>query len=225
MLLNYTLVTGPTAEPVALAMARNQCRVDFDDDDDYLTMLIVAAREYCEIYTQRAIFSQTWQRTLDNFPIWWNANGTVNPVDAASWPYFSDIWGKLTIDLPMAKATSITSITYTDISGTSKTLDPTMYKADFTSTPCRIVPAAGNSWPEALTYLPGSVVITYVAGCYGDGTDLTKCPRRIVQAILLLVGHWYINRSDVSAEKLTNIPTGVKTILDQFKVTAFTYRP
>lgn len=35
-------------EPVTLAQAKAHCRVDFDDDDEYLTHLIKAARRWAE---------------------------------------------------------------------------------------------------------------------------------------------------------------------------------
>ena len=78
-MLNIQLITPPVAEPVTLELAKQHLRVDFDDDDGYITGLITAARQYCEKVTRRAIFNQTWCRTMDFFPVW-------NAVDRARVP-------------------------------------------------------------------------------------------------------------------------------------------
>lgn len=61
------LVTGPAAEPVTLDEAKAHLRVDGDDEDDYITSLIVAARQAAEAYTRRALITQTWRHTGDRF--------------------------------------------------------------------------------------------------------------------------------------------------------------
>jgi hypothetical protein len=49
-------------------------------------------------------------------------------------------------------------------------MDPSLYRADLSSEPCRLTPgqsdAAGLVWPWQGAYLPGSVVITYEVGSY-----------------------------------------------------------
>jgi uncharacterized phiE125 gp8 family phage protein len=61
------LVTGPASEPVTLDEAKAHLRVDGDDEDDYITSLIVAARQAAEAYTRRALITQTWRHTGDRF--------------------------------------------------------------------------------------------------------------------------------------------------------------
>jgi uncharacterized phiE125 gp8 family phage protein len=224
MPLSLKLVTPPVVEPVTLALAKNQCRVDFSDDDDLILLYISAAREYAEKYTKRAFYQQTWQRTLDNFPIWCSENGTVNPANRANWPFYADVWDKLTIDLPKADCIAVQSITYVDLTGTQQTLPTTQYHTDITSRPARIVPAQGMSWPEALTYQPGSVTITWEAGSFGDGVATDRCPMAIKQAILLMVGHWYRNREAVSDYIMSQVPMGVNALLDPHRITVFNYR-
>ncbi|WP_213805753.1 head-tail connector protein [Granulicella sp. dw_53] len=225
MPLNLKLVTPPVAEPVSLALAKGHLRVDFPNDDDLIAMYVTAARQYAEIYTQRAIFTQTWLRTLDNFPLWTGWNGTTNPVDRQNWPYYAGLWDQLTIELPWPSTVSVTSITYLDSTNTLRTLDPAQYYVDTTSEPARIVPANGSYWPTVMTYVPGAVKITYIAGSYGDGVDINTCPQTIVMAILLLVGHWYEHRENASELNLKNIPLGVNTLLDQAKLEIASFRP
>lgn len=166
MPLSLQLVTPPIVEPVTLALAKLQCKVDYDDDDLLFSAYITAARQYCEKYTHRAFLPQTWLRTLDYFPLWYGQNGTVNPAYRADWPYYADFWARITIDLPMPRTLSVSSITYVDTLGNLNTLPPAAYNVDTTSMPARIVPSQGTYWPTVMTYQPGSVKITFVAGSY-----------------------------------------------------------
>ncbi|WP_433963658.1 head-tail connector protein [Tunturiibacter gelidiferens] len=224
MPLSLQLVTPPTVEPVSLQMAKSHLKVDFPDDDLLIGAYAIAARQYCEKYTHRAFFNQTWLRTLDYFPLWWDENGTINPANRNDWPHYASFWDKITIDLPRPATVSVTSITYVDSTGAPQTLDPAQYVVDTTSIPARIVPAKGTYWPTVLTYQPGSVKITFVAGSYGDGVDTNTCPQTVVIAMLLLIGHWYENRSSSSELNLKNIPMGVNALLDTEKVQVFSYR-
>jgi hypothetical protein len=166
MPLSIQLVAPPIVEPVTLALAKQHLRVDFPDDDTLITAYIIAARQYCEKYTRRAFFNQTWLRTLDYFPLWYSQNGTVNPAYRADWPYYADFWARITIDLPTPRTIAVSSITYVDTNGNLNTLPPAAYNVDTTSVPARVVPSQGTYWPTVMTYQPGSVRITYVAGSY-----------------------------------------------------------
>jgi hypothetical protein len=219
--LSLQLVTPPVAEPVTLAQAKSQCRVDFSDDDALFAVYITAARQYCERYTHRAFFNQTWMRTLDFFPLSWGEE-TLNPAARSDYPFF--FWDRLTIDIPRASLVSVTSITYVDGTGETQTLPSTAYNVDITSIPGRIAPSWGNIWPETPNYVPGNVKITFVAGSFGDGVEVNNCPQTVVMAILLLVSHWYEHREDVSELNLKNMPLGVNALLDTERIRMFSYR-
>lgn len=218
--LSLNLVTGPAAEPVTLALAKQHLRVDFTDDDTYIPGLITAAREWCEAYMHRKIFNQTWQRTLDYFPIWVGGT-TVAPCSFQDWMFFSGYWAKVMIQLP-GKIEAINSITYTlPNGGGEQTLATSDYVADLTSIPARIVPQQGMTWPVQTLYVPGSVQIEYVAGSYGDGVEANNCPQSIVQAILMLVAHWYNHREAVSEASYKNVPLAVTALLNAHRVESF----
>lgn len=221
--LSLVLVTPPVAEPVSLEQAKLHLRVDYPDDDTLILALITAAREYAEAYQQRKFFYQTWKRTLDFFPIW-TGDTTVNPNDRASWMYFSQYWNAVRIDLP-GGVQSVTGITYVDgNTGQTVTLDPLNYLVDLTSIPARLVPAEGMTWPTQQLYAPGSVVITFVAGSYGDGVDVNTIPLTTVQGILMLIDHWYNHRGAVSSGSAVEMPQGAKALLDCHKMESFGYR-
>ena len=62
------LLTGPVAEPLSLAQAKNFLRVEHDADDDLILALIAAARIQVEAETHRALMTQTWRLVLDRWP-------------------------------------------------------------------------------------------------------------------------------------------------------------
>jgi uncharacterized phiE125 gp8 family phage protein len=161
-IINYIIKTAPTVEPVSLAEAQAHCRsIDDTAENATLTALIIAAREYCEQYTRRALAPQTIELYLD---------------------YFStDIY------LPLPPVTAVTSIIYTDYLGVATTVSASDYIVDLINN--RIIPAYDKTWPAFTPYATNPIKITYVAG-YTAAT----VPKAVKQAILLLVGHWYINR-------------------------------
>ena len=167
MPLSLELIRGPYVEPVTLLQAKQQCVVDPGNtaDDGLLTGYIIAARRYCEANAFRAFFNQRWVRTLDHFPLWFN-DGTVNPAYRKNWPYYSDFWNRISIDIPKPSTLSLDSVTYVDQNGELQTLSPSAYYCDLTSKPARLVPSSGNYWPTTLTYAPGSVRVAFTAGSF-----------------------------------------------------------
>lgn len=214
--IGVQLVTGPVAEPVTLATAKAHLRVDFAEDDALITNLISAARDVVEGMLNRVVFDQTFLLTLDQFPC--APSITTYPAGAhGALTMASAFFSWYSIKTPRSRLKSVTSITYSDTDGSTKTLDPTLYNVDNNGEPGRIVPVNGQSWPYPDSYVPGSVKVTFVAGSFGDGTDITKCPPAIAQAILLLIGHWYANREAASEKPLTNLPLAVDALLAPHK--------
>lgn len=223
-MINTQLITPPEAEPVSLEQAKQHLRVDHDDDDLYIEALITAARQYAEKVTRRAFFNQTWIRSMDYFPVWNAVDRSRVPADRNAWPYPTWYWDKVTIDLPHPQLVSVTSITYLDSNGEQQTMPTDAYRVDTSSTPGRIVPKPGTIWPFINGYVPGSIKITYIAGSYGDGAETNTCPQTIVQAILLLIGHWYQNREAVSALGLKIVPMAVDALLSLHKFSVIEFR-
>lgn len=160
--MNYIIKTAPTVEPILLAEAQAHCRsIDDTAENSTLTALIIAAREYCELYTRKALAPQTIELYFDYFP--------------------TDIY------LPLPPVTSVTSIIYTDYLGVATTITATDYIVDAINN--RIVLAYDKTWPTFTPYATNPIKITYVTG-YTSAT----IPKAIKQAMLLLIGHWYINR-------------------------------
>ncbi|MFN7019876.1 MAG: head-tail connector protein [Phycisphaerales bacterium] len=170
-------VTPPAAEPVSVAEARLHLRIDTFDDDAWLNTSISAARRAYETLAERSLIHQTLRYRLSRFP----ADGDDGTDEA------------LAIVLPIARLSSVTSITYVDPAGATQTLPGSDYLVDASGQPGRVTPAYGKAWP-ACREQPGSVSVTFVAG---DGASASDVDPRDKQAVLMLVGHWYRNREAV----------------------------
>ena len=171
-----TLVTGPAADPVSLADVKAHLRIDGALEDATLLAYVQAARLHLEGrdgWLNRALITQTWDYTLDRFPI---------TVCGASWDP--------TIYVPLPPLQSVTSITYTDTNGAPQVLAPTEYDIDTKADPGRIVPAYGKYWP-ATRAVVNAVTVRFVAG-YGAGA--AAIPRPIRLALLGLVGDYNEHR-------------------------------
>jgi len=212
MPLSYKETTQPAAEPITLDQARTQLVIasSFTDDDDLISSLIVAARQFVEQKMNRAIYTRTMKLFLDFFP-YPNYGTTVNPNDRHC--LFGTFWHELAIRLPKPGCASVTSITYVDLTGTTQTLDPSTYYVDVNSEPARIVPQPGLYWPYSQSYLPNSVCVTYVAGTYGDGVEVDNCPQTIKQAMLLLISYWYQHRDAAELNVTKQIEFSVDALL------------
>lgn len=180
----WQITTEPTVEPVTLAEAKLHLRgVDHSDEDNLITSLIKAARQWCEEYQNRAYITQTITWKLDRFP--------------------------REFIVPRPKLQSVTSIKYIDADGSEQTLDSSYYNVDIYSEPARIALAYGQSWPLLRGDI-NSVEVIFVAG-YGDAAN--DVPDKTKAAMKLLIAHLYEHREDVSTLRHENIPFGVKSLL------------
>lgn len=186
-----SLVTAPAIEPVTVAEARAHLRIDGNDHDDVIARLIRAARRRAEAATRRALVTQTWDLTLDDFPCW-------------------------AIEMPRPPLVSVTHIKYYDTTGAQQTLSAALYLVDSKSEPARITPAYGQSWPMTRDQV-NAVEVRFVAGYGAD----TAVPDDIKAAILLMVGHLFEHREEVSDLQTYKLPFAVDALLDHYTVFKF----
>jgi len=165
-----SLASAPAEQPVTLDEAKKHLRVLNTAEDTLISALVMAATAHLEGRSGilgRALVTQTWEMRIDCFP-----------------------WRR--IELPMPPLQSVTSLKYIDDAGVEQTMPTADYVVDAQHMIGRIRPAHGTQWPSTLDD-EGAVRITFVAG-YGAAGAV---PQPIKQAILLLVGHWWINREAV----------------------------
>lgn len=161
--MNFKVITAVAAEPVSLAEARLQLKVDADDTshDTYITnVLIPGAREFAEHYTGLALAPRTLEAAMDEFPACSDA-----------------------IVLPMPPVTSITSVKYTDEAGDEQTLDTADYALDAYDN--RTVALTYDStWP-ATQCIPNAVRVRFVCGYDGQAEGDPALPQAVKAAMLL----------------------------------------
>ena len=66
--MGLKLVSPPVFEPITLAEAKTHLRLDTCTDDAYVSALIIAARERVELFLRRALITQAFEYTIDQFP-------------------------------------------------------------------------------------------------------------------------------------------------------------
>lgn len=174
----WTLVTGPTTEPITVEDAKQQARITDDASDLLIASYIVSAREAAEDYMGRGILTQTWKLVLDR-------------------------WANV-IPLPMASplqngAQTAPTITYYDSDGTQQTLSTSVYAVDTVSRPGTISLAPDQDWPDLqCSRLNGNVEITYIVGW----TSADLVPERIKQGIRQYVTYLDADRDGMEVRAL-----------------------
>jgi uncharacterized phiE125 gp8 family phage protein len=191
------LIDGPDNEPVSLTEAKSHLRVDADTEDDLISGLIAAAREWFEIALDRSLAQATWELRLPY--CWqWQSRLASHVSHYLSRGYV--------LELPYPPLQSVESIKYLDLDGVQQTFSEDAYEVVTSATPGYVVLVAGQSWP--LTAVdPEAMVVQFIAGQAAD--DVSKL---IKAGIKLLVGHWYAHRESVGAS-MSEIPQTVQTIV------------
>jgi uncharacterized phiE125 gp8 family phage protein len=179
------LVSLPTIEPVTLAEAKAHLRLDTEADDAYVSALIVAARERVELFLRRALITQIFEYTIDQFP----ANKYL-------------IYTTSFIDLPRPPLRSVDWIKYIDAAGNQQTLPPEVYVVDASSNEMGRVALAWNQFWPITRWSINSIVIRFVAG-YGDKAE--DVPQAIRHGILIEISNLYENREDVVIGQTINM--------------------
>lgn len=167
---------APASEPISLADAKNYLRIhsSVTADDGFVGGLIVSAREYVERVTARRLISQEVTEYFDSF-------GTSR-----------------FLSLHLAPVSAVSSVSYIPSGGTPAsytTWDNTgnsKYFSDLVSGKnllggARVIKRLDVSWPSVADY-PNSVKVVYTSGYGSSGTSV---PSPLLQAMYLLIGHWY----------------------------------
>ncbi len=158
-----SLVTAPTSEPVTLSEVKKWLRVDHDEEDDLLALIIAESRNRVERHTLRHLITQTWNLFLDEWPC-------------------GD-----RIAFPRAPLQSVTSVTYTDSDGAPTVWASTNYVVDPYSEPGYLIRKDGVSWPTVTLADVNAIRIQHVTGygaVLGHGREHFRSALRLACATL-----------------------------------------
>lgn len=135
--LPSAVTAQPASEPVTLAEAKAQCRIDGTDSDTELNIYIIAARAFVEEYTGTKLVSQTVLMQGRSF---------------------CDL-----IDPPTAPLISVTSVKYLDPDGVEQTLSTDVYEVVTTGLEPQIRLKINQAFP-AIRCASDAVRVTAVVG-------------------------------------------------------------
>lgn len=223
----FKRIEPPKEEPVTLDQARRHLRIVAGDtsQDELITGLIQAAREYAEDYTRRAFVQQRWQLVLDQFPgygffasaLWapfgFGASSGFGDYLTTGYSVIATRGNEILLHTP--PLLKLITIEYIDTGGNLQLLPETEYILGDSSEPARITPAYGKWWPPTRPQIE-SVTVTYDCG-FGAGADV---PEAIKRWMLLRIGAMYEHREEIVIDKRiaqVDLPF-VDSLLDTWRV-------
>lgn len=220
-------ISAPAAEPVSLADAKSDMRVDadFTDHDSLIQGYITAGRVHAETICRRAFVSQQWKMAGDRFP---------SPMAGRLTEYWlGQQWGLAgmggvstflptgktgyEIIVPLSPLISVDSIKYIDPAGVQQTMSSGDYKVDTLSEPARIIPAFGKTWPTTRQEI-NAVEVTFTAG-FGAASAV---PAGIRAAIIMYVkAHYEATFDNVKNDEYQRRMKAVDLLLIPHRVYTF----
>lgn len=193
------IISAATTEPITLAQARKQCKVDAEgsppthEDDDLITIYMKAAREWCEKFLGAQI---------------------APSIAEMAFTSFTD-----TIAIEGGPVAGVVGISYFDEDGTFLAVDPAVYALDTTEQVAVIRLNTDQAWPTT-NGENDNIKIQYALGYSipGDSPQDAPLPSSVKAAILLLLAHLYKNRESTVEQALSVTPMGVRFLLAQYQI-------
>lgn len=189
--MNQRLETPAAIRALDLDEVKAHLRIVGTDEDSHLERLMLAAEQWCEAETGRALCTQTWKFRLDCFPC-----------------------GEIVVPHPPLQ--SITAIQYVDTAGATQTLAAPDYQVDIYTEPARVASGYGLSWP-ATREVYNAVTVTAVCGYL----NAAAVPQKLKQAMLLVLAHLYEHREEVSDFQTFQVPKASEWLAAPYRVHVF----
>lgn len=191
-------VEAGTFEPVTLERARLHLRLDATGtpprhpEDALVEAFVRAAREQAEEFTSRLLTDAVYELRLEAF----------EPV----------------IELPRAPVSQVASIRYLDDAGVLQTVPAGTAELDAhpEHPVVRLLPS--QQWP-VVARGPGAVRIRFTGGYDSPDVEGTNpMPSSISAAMLLIIGHLYLNREQVRASPAVEVPMGAQYLMWPYRL-------
>lgn len=163
------LVSSTQEMPLVLQDVKNHLRVDFTEDDTYITNLIKTATLRFEKITGRDLITKTYKSFIDIFPVY-----------------------NIPIFLPRSKIQSIVSIQYF-LNDVATTYTASNYYFTESNNLSGIYLKEDKQYPTEIDYKKNCIVINYTSGF---GATNTSVPFDIKQMLYEYIAFLYKNRGD-----------------------------
>jgi uncharacterized phiE125 gp8 family phage protein len=187
----YDIKTAAEGYPVTVSLVKEWCRIGNKDDDNMIReVLIPAATEQLEKYTNRVFIQRTFTGKFD--AICWSNFERFNYLELRRAPLVSVTSVKVESG---GSQQAFTDFTTKDTSGFSR-LMLTESLPTFDEV----------AWP---------IEVEFIAGY---GASSTEVPEDIRTALKQTILFWYDNRGDAEAEGGLQIPNVVKSILNKYRI-------
>jgi len=182
-------------EPITLVQAKSYLKIDSTDEDAYITELIATVREFVEDETNTGIVQQDITEYRDGFNtvITLQINGQIAQKGDT---------GYETVNTP--KVSYLKDGSWIDLS-----INTDYYFSNYNGQPK--IQAASNGWNVDPDERLNNVKISYVI------KPTTGIPKPLVQAMYLLIGHFFDNRNAITYGNAKELPIGYKRIINQYK--------
>lgn len=191
MLAIYQRTVEPSAEPLTIGQLLDFMKAA-PQDAALIESLGITAREFVEEQTGRALVTQTWRATFNE-------------------------WQGETITLDKAPLASVSSVQYYPANGGAiATLSTSVYRVinGGQNRPGFIELIDGQSWPD-LVVRSDAIIIEFIAG-----TVAASVKKQLVQAVALLTKHFYDNgRNPVNIGNIaTEVPYTLRDLITSQRV-------
>lgn len=168
----YKVTVDPTDTAISLDEVKSHLKITATSENTYLTNLISVATEMVQNYTGQVLMESTMQLSL---------------------PYFVN-----RIDIQRVPVTEVIAVLYYDSNNSATTLSASNFISTLTMSSTdspiatTIVATDDFSYPDTYPRMD-AVVIQFKAGY----TNAASVPMAIKQAMLLIIGQLYLNRTDM----------------------------
>jgi uncharacterized phiE125 gp8 family phage protein len=181
---------APVEPLLTLAEVKAHLRVDYADEDALIASLIEAATAHLDGY------GGILGRAL------------ISQTWTVEYPTFGE-----RLDVPLGPLQSAT-VQYYDSTNALQTLATSVYAVLSDGLGPYVSLKYNQQWPQTYTR-DDAVKITWVAGY---GASAASVPAALRTALMLLIGHWYDNRSTVLVgESASDLPFAVAALLAPFR--------
>jgi uncharacterized phiE125 gp8 family phage protein len=185
-MLKPKLITAPANAILTRDEAKAQLAVGFTDDDNIIDGLIKSATAYLDGWggvLRRCMITQTWQQDF---------------TDWADW-----------LRLPFPDVSGIGSVKYVDTEGVEQTVASGDYALGEDAAGGFVFFKDTFTAPSLSDNEPAPIRVQYDAGYGANAGDV---PESLRHAALLLISHWYENRSAVG-QPMEQLPLGVDALI------------